>query len=164
MNTRTATPFLRMILLGLILAAAWLLWSGLYKPLLLGLGALSVTLSLWLANRIGTFDEPSPFATVIHLPRLWGWLFVEIVKSSIDVARIILDPKLPISPTVVEFKTSCKGPIGQAILGNSITLSPGTVTLDVHEDRVKVHCLTVHGASDIEGGELDRRVSAVTEQ
>ena len=153
-----------MLALGLILAAAWLLWSGLYKPLLLGLGALSVALSLWLAHRIGTFEETSPFAVVLRLPRLWGWLFIEIVKSSIDVARIVLDPRLPISPTVVEFKTSCKGPIGQAILGNSITLSPGTVTLDVHEDHVKVHCLTVEGARDIEGGELDRRVSAVTEE
>ena len=163
MNARTATPLLRMFVLGIILAVTWLLWSGLYKPLLLGLGALSVALTLWLARRIGTFDEPSPFAVVLRLPRLWGWLFVEIVKSSIDVARVVLDPKLPISPTVVEFKTRCKGPIGQVILGNGMTLSPGTVTLDVFEDHITVHCLTAAAARDLEAGELDRRVSAATE-
>lgn len=163
MPTPTAQTASRMLLLALILAAAWLLWSGLYKPLLLGLGALSVALCLWLARRIGVFDEPSPFATVFRLPRLWGWLFVEIVRSSLDVARVILDPKLPISPTVVRFDTRCKGPLGQAILGNSITLSPGTVTLDVHENSVTVHCLTEQGAQDISSGELDRRVAAATE-
>ena len=153
----------RLLLLAMILAAAWLLWSGLYKPLLLGLGAFSVALCLWLAHRIGVFREPSPFAAVIRLPRFWGWLLIEIVRSSIDVARVILDPKLPISPTVVRFDTRCKGPVGQAILGNSITLSPGTVTLDVHEGSVTVHCLTEKSARDLGTGELDRRVAAVTE-
>ncbi len=164
MSPTTAQTTSRMLLLALILAAAWLLWSGLYKPLLLGLGALSVGLCLWLARRIGVFDEPSPFATVFRLPRFWGWLLVEIVKSSIDVARVVLDPKLPISPTVIRFDTRCKGPLGQAIVGNSITLSPGTVTLDVYTDSVTVHCLTEQGARDIATGELDRRVAAITDQ
>ena len=163
MSTPTAKYLSRLLLLALILAAAWLLWSGLYKALLLGLGAFSVALCLWLAHRIGVFAEPSPFASVVRLPRLWGWLLIEIVKSSIDVARVILDPKLPISPTVVRFDTLCKGPVGQAILGNSITLSPGTVTLDVHENSVTVHCLTEKSARDLGSGELDRRVAAVTE-
>ena len=163
MSKPTAQYLSRVLLLALILAAAWLLWSGLYKALLLGLGGFSVALCLWLAHRIGAFAEPSPFATVVRLPRLWGWLLIEIVKSSIDVARVILDPKLPISPSVVRFDTRCKGPVGQAILGNSITLSPGTVTLDVHEDSVTVHCLTKESARDLGSGELDRRVAAVTE-
>lgn len=153
----------RVLLLVAALAAAWLLWSGLYKPHLLALGALSLALSLWFARRIGTFREASPFLTLLDLPRFWAWLLVEIVKSSIDVARIILSPKLPISPALVEFDTACKGPIGQVILGNAITLSPGTVTLDVYADRIKVHCLTAQGAEAIRSGEADRRAAQITE-
>ena len=163
MPTQSANKTLRILLLGSFLAAAWLLWSGLYKPLLLGLGAFSLVLCLWLAARIGAFEENSPLATVLNLPRFWGWLLVEIAKSSLDVARIVLDPKLPISPTVVDFKTICKGPIGQVILGNAITLSPGTVTLDVYQGGLKVHCLTEQGAESILSGEADRRAAAITD-
>lgn len=163
MPTNSNNKLFRVLLLATVLAAAWLFWSGLYKPHLLALGVLSLVLSLWLAHRIGTFREASPFSTMLKLPRFWGWLLVEIVKSSIDVAKVVLDPKLPISPAVVEFDTVCKGPIGQVILGNAITLSPGTVTLDVYADRLKVHCLTAQGAEAIRSGEADRRAAQITE-
>lgn len=152
----------RIIALLFLLITAWLLWSGIYTPLLLGLGAVSSGISLYLAYRMGFFEEIFSLQVIPRLPRYWGWLLPEIVKSSIDVARIILHRQLPISPTVVEFDAAPNGPVGQAILGNSITLSPGTVTLDVHDGRLRVHCLTREGADALLSGEFNRRAAQLT--
>ena len=153
-------PWRRMIALLVVLVAAWLLWSGIYTPLLISLGAVSCALSVHLAQLIGFFDRDVIWLHLIpRLLRYWGWLGVEVVKSSLDVARIILHRRLPISPTLVEFDASTSDSVGQAILGNSITLTPGTVTLDVHDGRVQVHCLTKQGADALLGGEFNRRVT-----
>ena len=146
------------LLLGL-LAVAWLLWSGLFKPLLLGLGIFSCILSAVLAYRMGFFRHPGLFAVVPRLPRYWWWLLGEIVSSSLEVARLILKPSLAISPTLVVIEAETRNEVGQAILGNSITLSPGTVTLDVHEGRLLVHCLTREGAEALQDGEVNRKTN-----
>lgn len=144
--------------------AAWLLWSGLYKPLLLTLGVLSCLLVLLLANRMGVFE--SRLYSVRLMARLvpfWGWLGWELIKSNLTVARIILTPGLPISPTVISIEALPRGPVGQAILGNSITLTPGSVTVDDHDGHLYVHCLTREGASALVEGEMNRRVAALGE-
>ncbi len=146
-----------------LLVTAWLLWSGIYTPLLLGLGAFSCVLSLYLAHRIGFFDDLFSLHVMPSLPRYWGWLMMEIIRSSFDVARIILHRRLPISPTVVEIEAAANGPVGQVMLGNSISLSPGTVTLDVHDGRLLVHCLTREGADALLSGEFDRRAAELTQ-
>jgi multicomponent Na+:H+ antiporter subunit E len=148
----------------LLLVAAWLLWSGIYKPLLLWLGAFSCALSLYIAHRVGFFERTSGFHVIPKLPRYTLWLLVEIVKSSLEVVRIVLNPRLPISPTVVYIDAEPEGPVGQVILSNSITLTPGTVTLDVFDDRLCVHCLTRDGAAALESGEFNRRAAALTKQ
>jgi multicomponent Na+:H+ antiporter subunit E len=148
--------------LALLLVAAWLLWSGIYKPLLLWLGAFSCVLSLYIAHRVGFFKQSTGLHLLPRLPRFSLWLLVEIVKSSLEVVRIVLDPKLPISPTVVEIDAEPEDDVGQVILANSITLTPGTVTLDVFDNRLLVHCVTREGAKAIEGGDANRRVAELT--
>jgi len=152
----------RFAALLILLMTAWLLWSGIYTPLLLGLGAVSSGISLYLAYRIGFFEEVFSLQVIPRLPRYWAWLLPEIVKSSLAVARIILHRQLPISPTVVEFDAAPTGPVGRAILGNSITLSPGTVTLDIHDGRLRVHCLTKEGADALLSGGFNRRAAQLT--
>jgi multicomponent Na+:H+ antiporter subunit E len=160
MSGRSATASALALLL--LLAAAWLLWSGIYKPLLLWLGGFSCALTVYIAHRVGFFERVSGLHVIPKLPRLSVWLLVEIVKSSMEVVRIVLDPKLPISPTVVYLDAEPEGPVGQVILSNSITLTPGTVTLDVFDDRLCVHCLTREGAKAIESGEANRRIAGLT--
>lgn len=152
----------RLSILLLILASAWLLWSGIYKPLLLFLGAFSCLLSLYLAHRMGALD-PSVFAwhLVPRLPGYWAWLLKEIAISSYEVAMIVLKPSLPTSPTMIEFDAASTDPVGQAILGNSISLTPGSVTLDIHEGKLTVHCITQAGADALLLGEMSRRVAAL---
>lgn len=149
-----------MLVLLSLLAAAWLLWSGLFKPLVLGLGVLSCLLTFYLVRRMGYFDNDL-FALrfSLRLVAYWAWLGREVVRSSLDVARIVLDPRLPISPRVVRLRATASNPVDQVILGNSITLTPGTLTLDLHEGELTVHTLTAAGAADLESGEMDRRVA-----
>jgi multicomponent Na+:H+ antiporter subunit E len=141
------------------LLVSWVLWSGIYKPLLLWLGLFSCLLSVWLAQRMGFFQHPMSLRALLRLPAHWWWLLGEIIRSSVEVARIVLSPSLPISPTVVELTTTEATDAGKVILGNSITLSPGTVTIDVHRDRLLVHCLTQRSASQLQDPEVQRRIA-----
>lgn len=152
-----------MLLLLLLLVAAWLLWSGLFKPLLLGLGAFSCLLTVYLTRRMGYFDH-EVFALRFG-PQLfgyWAWLAKEIARSSFDVARIILTPRLPISPQVFEIRAIATHPVDQTMLANSITLTPGTLALDVHDGVILVHSLTKSGADELVTGEMNRRVAALS--
>lgn len=150
------------VFLALLLMLAWVLWSGYLKPLLLGLGVFSSLLVVYLAHRMQLND--THFLEGRFLVRLvgyWAWLGREVLRSSLEVTRVVLSPKLPISPTVVEFDSHVDLISDQAILGNSITLTPGTLTLQIEDGRFMVHALTEDGARDILGGEMDRRVAAL---
>jgi multicomponent Na+:H+ antiporter subunit E len=152
----------RLVLVSMLLIAAWLLWSGLYKPLLLALGAFSCALTVIITRRMGFFDtDVFAFRYNLKLLGFWAWLGREIVTSSWYVARIVLAPKLRIDPKVVELDASDLDPVDQALLGNSITLTPGTLTLDVHEGRMLVHALTTESAAAVLDGEMKRRVAAL---
>ena len=156
------SPLVRRIALLVALALAWLLWSGLFKPLLLGLGLFSCLLTFVLVTRMGYFKNEL-FALRVS-PRLfayWIWLGREVFRSSIQVARVVLDPALPISPRTIDIKSTSGHLVDQVILANSITLTPGTLALDLHEGVIKVHTLTEDGAKDLASGEMDRRVDAL---
>ena len=141
---------------------AWLLWSGLYNPLLVTLGVLSSLLVLFLARRMGFFERRVySLHLIVRLMPFWGWLGGQLIRSNLDVARVVLSPGLPISPEIVRIRAEASSPVGQAILGNAITLTPGTVTLDDHEGELIVHCLTREGAEALREGEMNRRVAAL---
>lgn len=146
-----------------VLYLLWLLLSGHWQPFLLSVGALCAVGVLLLALRMEVIDHES---YPLHLRPwrvlgYWMWLVVEIVKANVDVARRILDPALPISPRVVRLKASQRTRLGRVIYANSITLTPGTVSIDVREDdeHIEVHALTQEAAAALEGGGMDRRVS-----
>jgi multicomponent Na+:H+ antiporter subunit E len=143
---------------------AWLLWSGMYKPLMLTLGALSVALTILLAWRMRFFKKRL-FALRFSfgILRYWGWLFIEVVKSSIQVMRVVLRPTIEVAPVVVKIPRNQRSEFQTMMLGNSITLTPGTITLDVDEDTILVHALTEAGADDLVAGEMARRVDAFAE-
>jgi multicomponent Na+:H+ antiporter subunit E len=145
-----------------LLLATWLLWSGVYEPLVLGLGLASSLLALYLARRMGFFERGIYSLHVLpRLPRFWLWLLVEIIKANLSVAAVVLRPAKTLSPTIIDIRTG-SGPIGQTLLANAITLTPGTVTLDVDAGRLRVHCLTRAAADELLAGAMNRRVAAVT--
>lgn len=141
------------------LYALWLLLSGHYTGLLLTLGAASTALTVFLALRMEVLDREShPIELSKQLPGYWLWLLREIVISNWAVVRRILQARPDISPTVVDVPTGKRSDVGRTILANSITLTPGTVSLDVRSDTVRVHALTRAGAEHLLAGHLDRRV------
>jgi multicomponent Na+:H+ antiporter subunit E len=150
------------IKLGLFLFAIWLLLSGHYTPLLLVLGVLSILLVVLLAVRADLIDrEMQPVLLKPSVLLYWVWLSREIVKSNIDVTRRILSPRMPISPTIFTIRAAQKTDLGRVTYANSITLVPGTVTMDVDGDVFTVHALTREAAEDLKRGEMDRRVCSV---
>ncbi len=150
---------LRVLILLLALSVTWLVWSGLYKPLLLGLGILSLALTLWLSVRMGLHrKEVYALDLVPRLLGFWARLLVDIVRSNFTVARIVLSPSLPISPTMVTLEPPLQGQVGRATLANSITLTPSTVTLDVHQGVFQVHCLTEESARETRDSDLAERL------
>ena len=152
------------LIFAALLIAAWVLWSGMFKPLLLGLGVFSCALAGFIAVRMGYFDT-RVFALRFNfrLFGFWAWLMKEVVKSSLEVARVVLSRDLKVSTRVVEIDASHLSPVDQVVLGNSITLTPGTLTLDATDGRLLVHALTADGARAIEDGEMLRRVAAIHE-
>lgn len=149
---------LRKLGLALTLFAFWLLLSGIYEPLLLSLGVVSSLFVAGIAHRMDVVDhEGFP----IHIgPKgitYWPWLIWEIIKANIDVALIIIKPDLEISPIMFRAEASQKTEVGQVIYANSITLTPGTVTVGVNEGTVDVHALTIGAADEVISGRMDRR-------
>lgn len=141
------------------LALTWLLLSGHYTPLLLVLGAVSVALIVWIARRMDVIDhEGQPIQLTWRTPLYWGWLFKEIMRSNVYVASRILSPKLSISPQVIKVKAHEQTELGQVIYANSITLTPGTVSVRVIDGDIIVHALTRRTAASVACGEMDRRV------
>jgi len=139
----------------------WLLLSGFFTVFLLSAGAGSAFAVVWFARRMDLVDRGGH---PIHLgPRVmlyWAWLLKEIVKSAWDVSKIIVNPKLPISPTLVRFNPSQRTDVGLVIHANSITLTPGTITVEATANEFLVHGLTRNGASATVGSEMDRRITA----
>ena len=84
---------------------------------------------------------------------------VEIIKANLDVLKIILSPSLPATPTLVRVKASQKSDLGQVIYANSITLTPGTISVDVANGEILVHALTRSGAEELLEGKMDSRVT-----
>ncbi len=145
----------------LALTTFWLLLSGMFTPFLIAAGvgsALAVTL---FCRRMDVIDQES---YPVHLAwravlSYWPWLLKEIAKSGWDVSKRILDPRLPISPTLVEFTPTQRTELGLVIHANSITLTPGTISIEVGPGRFLVHALTQAGADGLAGSEMDRRCS-----
>ncbi len=146
--------------LGLVLYANWLLFSGHYDRLLLSLGFLSTLLAVAIAERMAIVDrETYPVPLNLQALLYWLWLAGEIFKANLDVARRILSPSLPIAPNVFVIKASQRTDVGRVTYANSITLTPGTICIDLEGDDIEVHALTQEAAEALQSGEMDRRVT-----
>lgn len=154
---------LHAVSLGASLFGLWVVLSGHSEPLLLGFGLLSAGFVLFIALRMDIADhEGHPIhLNILALGRYWVWLLKEIVNANLDVTRRVLRPSLPISPTIVFLETTQRSDVGRVIHANSITLTPGTVSIDVEGTIIEVHCLSKEAAQGLQTGEMDRRVTEV---
>lgn len=146
--------------LGLIvvLGALWLGLSGIYEPLLLSLSVISILVALLLAARLETVDkEGSPYGRTPQLFAYWSWLVIEIFKANWPVIKACLSANLDINPALVKVKTRCESDLAKTIFANSITLTPGTVTVEIEGDKLLVHALFEDDATPESFAEMDER-------
>jgi multicomponent Na+:H+ antiporter subunit E len=142
-----------------ILFAFWVVMSGYFTPFLLGAGLASAIAVVLFARRMAVIDSSYPVHLGPALLTYWPWLFWEIVKSAWTVSLLILHPRLPVSPVFVRVRPSQRTTVGLVTYANSITLTPGTITIDAEDDEFLVHALTREGAADLAQGAMDRRVT-----
>jgi multicomponent Na+:H+ antiporter subunit E len=153
---------IRNLALAAGLAVLWLLLSGHYDPLFLGLGVASVALTFFIASRMRVVDqEGAPHTLIVRAAIYLPWLMREVIKSNVDVARRILTPSLPIAPRTFTIRASQTTAVGRVLYANSITLTPGTVTIDVRQNEFEIHALTSESAEEVRAGRMDRRVTQV---
>ncbi len=144
------------------MAALWLLMSGIYKPLVIGFGAVSVLIAVWVARRTDAVDGMRtdlalrPVAAIRYL----GWLLVEIAKANWAVTKVILSPKMEIRQHLFRAPYTQRTDVGQMIFANSITLTPGTITVEVEEEDFLVHALSFSEGDHAALADMDARVTA----
>lgn len=154
---------MRVIGTALILAGMWLLMSGIYKPLVLAFGAGSVLLVMIVMHRMDRVDDDRvalsvrPFGFVAYLL----WLLKEIAKSNWAVTKLVLSPSMPIRQHLFEVPCTQKSDLGQVIFANSITLTPGTVTVETEPGHFLVHAIAYADDTDAEIADMGARVSAL---
>ncbi len=155
---------LNFIILFALLAGFWLLLSGhWHNDLLLALGLASSLFAAWIGVRLNQASPAGPGPILLtRLPTYLVWLTREVVKANIDVVKRIWQPQThPISPSMRRLPTLQQTAIGKTIYANSITLTPGTVAIEVTETDVLVHALARDALDDLAAGEMDRRVHRV---
>ncbi len=145
---------------ALALYLFWLVLSGFFTAFLMSAGFACAFAVALFGRRMDVIDrEGHPVHLTWRALVYWPWLVKEIVKSAWSVSRIILDPKLPISPTLVRFKPTQRTPEGLVTHANSITLTPGTISVEVAHDEFLVHGITRESAEGTIDSDMDRRVS-----
>ncbi len=149
----------------LLVFAFWMLLSGQTSPLLLTLGVISSLLvAFWshdlLIGRNASIGQG--FLRFLRLLKYIPWLIWQIVLANINVLYLTLHPKMPIEPEVITFNTDLKTDFGVFVLANSITLTPGTVTIEATHKEFIVHAITPDAAAGIP--EMEARVKEIEGQ
>ncbi len=149
-----------LISLAIVLSLLWLGISGVYKPLLFMLGAGSVAFVVWMSRRMDVVGvEHNPVLYSWRLPVYWLWLLWEIVKSNIEVARAALNPRELVRPSVVRVPMKLDSAVAKVTYANSVTLTPGTVTLLLEDDYLEAHALLESSAASLRSGEMERKIA-----
>jgi len=145
------------------LMALWLLMSGIYKPMVIGFGVASVLLVVLVLSRMDKIDGDQieirlkPLAFVGYV----FWLLVEIAKANWAVTKVVLTRKMPIEQNLFSVPYTQETDLGQVMFANSITLTPGTLTVETELGHFLVHALA-YSDEDIPAlADMDARVSAV---
>jgi len=149
------------VALFVLLMVVWLLNSGHYTPLLIGFGVVSSLFVVYLSWRMGIIDREGLPVHLVPRALLYGpWLFKEIFKANVDVAKRTLSPYEPdVSPQLFDTGVTQKSDLGRVIYANSITLTPGTVSIGVRGAYITVHAIAEDVADGLQEGEMDHRVT-----
>ena len=152
---------MKIFVLGILYSAIWIAFSGHFDFLLLSFGAISVLIVLYTLRRMRIIDEtPVKFRmNTFKLLTYCSWLIGEILKSNIAVAKTILSPKVKVSQNIFDVPLSPRSEAAQVIFANSITLTPGTITVETEKNSLLVHALNFSDSTEDEIADMGSRVS-----
>ena len=156
---------MRLVFSAALLAGLWLLMSGVYKTLVIILGALSVALVLYVVRRMDEADQDRLAFAVRPIKLLWylGWLLIEIAKANWSVAKLILIPRMGLRQVIFDVPSTQTTDVGRTTFANSITLTPGTISVETVEETgvTQVHAVAYDEDVPDALADMDRRVTAV---
>ena len=154
---------LKTFLTSIFMVALWLMLSGIYKPMLIGFGIVSVALVMVIVRRMDQVDGDHVRISIKPIQFFFYllWLFIEIAKSNWRVTKIVLARTMPIRQNLFEVPYSQTSDLGQVIFANSITLTPGTLTIETETGNFLIHALS-YDPTDMDAlADMGRRVTGI---
>jgi multicomponent Na+:H+ antiporter subunit E len=153
----------------IILFGFWIFLSGLFDPFHLSLGMISCALVAFISGDLLFADQSlkkNHLLQIVRFLRYLPWLLYQIVLANLHVAFLVLHPKMysKINPHIIRFKVKLKSDMALTTFANSITLTPGTITVLIHEGQFYVHSLDQKVADDLLTGEMEQRVSGIYQE
>ena len=144
----------------LVILLFWLILSGIFSMPLIILGLASTVFVLYIVNRMDLVDHEVSLHNfnAIALISYFFWLIKEIIISNLKVCICILTPGNTTKPETINIKSSQKSELAHTIYANSITLTPGTVTIDIKDNILVVHTLDKKFKDSLESGEMDKKL------
>lgn len=147
---------------AILLFGFWFLLSGYTQPLLISFGVISVALVVITINRMDKVDkQPKEVSTGIRMFRYVIWLVREITKSSIDVTKLVWGPIDKLSPSLAKVKIRKIPTNTQVLYANSITLTPGTLSIDLDNEEITVHALKAKSAKKLAQGRMEKELTKI---
>ena len=147
-------------ILALVMAAVWVVLSGYFTTFILSLGVISIVIVLWICSRMKILDgETVPYLSLPKTLSYFVWLFSEIVKANMAVVKAVLSPDLKVSPCLTKIPLDCGTDMGRAMFANSITLTPGTVSVNMEDDHILVHALLKEMSKPADFAEMGARAA-----
>ena len=147
----------------IVMFAFWILLSGEFTFILITSGVVASLITAYLSHDIfvGKADLKTEtgrvFKFIVYIP----WLLWEIILANVEIAYLVLNPKPLIDPQLVHFKNDLKTDLGIVTLAHSITLTPGTVTVEANREEFIIHAIWQKSAEGIIGGEMQRKVKKI---
>lgn len=153
---------MRTIGLAIVFFALWLLMSGIYEPFLIGLGAVCVLLTLFITGRMDAQDgnRVRLFLAPVKYIKYLVWLMKEIARANWVVTKIVLARDMPIRQHLFKTPYTQKTDVGQVIFANSITLTPGTITVETEDGHFLVHAVSYSEGDPGALADMDARITA----
>ena len=147
----------------IVMFAFWILLSGEFTFILITSGVVASLITAYLSHDIfvGKADLKTEtgrvFKFIVYIP----WLLWEIILANVEIAYLVLSPKPLVDPQIVRFKNDLKTDLGIVTLAHSITLTPGTVTVEADREEFVIHAIWQKSAEGIISGEMQRKVKKI---
>jgi len=145
---------------AILLSVFWLLLSGYIQPLLLGFGAASVAVVLLILKRMDDIDKEQQHIGLRPI-RYLPWLIGQIIRSSIQVTQLIWRSPVTLTPALAKVKAKDVPRHKRVLYANSITLTPGTLAVDLVDDEITVHALQESSIDELAEGDMEKKITTI---